>query len=155
MGSGRICGTALPEVQMAYHPHDAAMSLDPRQVASTPFRNITALQDLCGYLEGYRRALSAKVFALTGKVYRDANLGDGSGLFALGYSPTKKWSEAVPTGDYLNSLQQTLGNAATALGITQPQDLSSFDLRDAGEWSSFTWVLSQELRRISTAAGIV
>src|SRR5207244_4256689 len=78
-----------------------AVSLDPRQVASTPFRNITALQDLCGYLEGYRRALSAKVFSLTGKNYRDANLGDGSGIFALGYSPTKKWSEAVPTGDYL------------------------------------------------------
>ena len=131
------------------------MALDSRQVASTPFRNITALQDLCGYLEGYRRALSAKIFALNGKTYRDANLGDGSGLFALGYSPTKKWAEAVPTGDYLQSLQQTLGNACGALGISQPQDISSFDLRDSGEWSSFVWVLSQELRRISTAAGIV
>ena len=131
------------------------MALDARQIASTPFRNITALQDLCGYLEGYRLALSAKIFALNGKTYRDANLGDGAGLFALGYSPTKKWSEAVPTGDYLNSLQQTLGNACTALGIAQPQDISSFDLRDSSEWASFTWVLSQELRRISTAAGIV
>src|SRR5439155_13905477 len=74
----------------------AVVALDARQIASTPFRNITALQDLCGYLEGYRLALSAKIFALNGKTYRDANLGDGAGLFALGYSPTKKWSEAVP-----------------------------------------------------------
>ena len=111
--------------------------------------------DMCGWLETYRRVLSAAVFAKTSKTYRDSNLGDGSGLFALGYSPTKKWNEAVPTGDYLNSLQQTLGNACTALGITQPQDISSFDLRDSSEWASFTWVLSQELRRISTAAGIV
>jgi len=129
--------------------------LDSRQLASTPFRNVTALLDLQGHLEMFRRALTAKIFALTGKNYRDANLGDGSGIFALGYSPTKKWAEAVPTGDYLQSLQQTLGNACGALGITQPQDLSSFDLRDAGEFSSFVWVLSQELRRISTAAGIV
>src|SRR5438128_2540970 len=129
--------------------------LDSRQIASTPYKNLTSLMDLTGHLETFRRVLSARVFALTGKTYRDANLGDGSGLFALGYSPTKKWSEAVPTGDYLQSLQQTLGNAATALGIAQPQDLSSYDLRDSSEWASFTWVLSQELRRISTAAGIV
>src|SRR5439155_19516848 len=81
-----------------------AVSLDPRQIASTPFRNVTALLDLQGYLEGYRRALSARVFTLTGKHYRDANPGGGPGLFARGYSPTKKWSEAVPTGDYLQSL---------------------------------------------------
>lgn len=110
---------------------------DPRLWASTPFNNQTAWTDFVGRLDLYHRALARRVFAATGKTYRVYPLGDGGG---------RAWLEAV---------QSTYRNAAVALGVQAPPDLESYDLKQAGDFASWTFIISQETRRLALAAGLV
>jgi len=111
--------------------------LDPVLFASIPHRNLTAWRDATGTLEMMHRAIAQAAFGLTGTAYRILPLGDGRGDAA-----------------WLQALQAQHEAAAQALSLTPPADLSSYDLREADHFASFTWVLSQDLIRLRDAAGV-
>lgn len=111
--------------------------LDPILIASVPHRNLTAFRDLSGTIESMHRAIAQAAFGLTGTAYRILPLGDGRG-----------------DASWLQALQAQHEAAAQALSLTPPADLSSYDLREADQWASFTWVLSQDLIRLRDAAGV-
>ena len=112
------------------------MPADPTLWASLPFKNPTAWKDFTGTLELYMRALAQRIHQTTGLSIRVLPLGEGGG---------SEWMAAV---------QAQFESAATALGIAAPGDLESYDLGRADQFASWTWTVSQEARRLRTAAGL-
>jgi hypothetical protein len=110
--------------------------IDTRLWSSTPFNNPTAFTDLTGQIELFHRALAKEVFGLTGRAYAVYPLGTGRGP------------------EWLQALQAQNSAAAAALGIAPPPDLSTFDLRDPGEFASWTFSLGQFSRTLALAAGL-
>jgi hypothetical protein len=99
------------------------------------FGNKTAWTDFCGTLDLYHRALSKAVFTATGKTVRTAPLGTPGG------------------SEWLAALQAVYNSEGQALGIAIP-DLQSYDLRQAEDFASFTWTLSQITQSLRKAAGL-
>ena len=112
------------------------MPIDPSVFASVPFRNPTAWKDLTGTLELWFRALGQRIHQSTGQSIRVLPLGEGGGT------------------EWLSGVQTQFESAATALGIAAPGDLESYDLSRAEQFASWTWTLSQEARRLGTAAAL-
>lgn len=112
------------------------MSLDPALFASVPFKSATAFTDFAGTLALYHRALAEHIFRTFGQTYRLYNLGDGRG-----------------DADWLQAVQKQYEAAAGALGLAGPPDLSSFDLSQPEDHASFFFVVANETRVLSRAAG--
>ena len=110
--------------------------VDPSVFASIPYRNKTAWIDFQGTLELWVRALAQRIFQQTGQTIRILPLGTGEGP------------------DWLSAVQSQFESAATALGIAAPGDLESYDLSRADQFASWSWTVSQEARRLRTAAGL-
>jgi hypothetical protein len=110
--------------------------LSPGLIGSTPFRNRTALNDLAGILELYHATLAETIARTTGVA-------------------VKKYPLGTPGGpDWLDALTKQHASERAALGLPGPTDFSSFDLKDAAEWASFTFLLSSDLQAIRDAAGV-
>jgi hypothetical protein len=112
------------------------MPVDPAVWASVPFRNKTAWADFTGTLELWMRALAQRIFQSTGQSIVVLPLGDGGGP------------------EWLSGVQTQFEDAAVALGIAAPGDLESYNLDQAGDFSSWTWQVSNEARRLRSAAGL-
>ena len=110
--------------------------LDPRLWGSVPFNNQNAWIDFTGTFYLWHRALAAKIAALTGVSYKTYPLGTGTG------------------DDWLHAVQRQYQNAAAALGVAPPPDLESYDLAQSGDFASWTFIVSQESRRLALAAGL-
>src|SRR5947209_4020447 len=100
-------------------------------LASTPFNNRTALVDLAGILELYHAALAASIARTTGGAVRKYPLGNGRG-----------------DPDWLDALTKQHAAEADALGLIGPPSFGDFNLRHAGEFASFTFLLANDLQRL-------
>jgi hypothetical protein len=110
--------------------------IDPSLWASVPFNNPTAWEDFTGTLELWHRALSQAIFAKTGKTIGVRPIGNGGG------------------GEWLSAVQAQYRDAAAALGLPAPPDLQSYDLKQATDFASWTWVVSQQSRTLRVQAGL-
>jgi hypothetical protein len=111
--------------------------IDPRLFSGLPFNNKTAWLDFLGVHDLYwKQGLIPAIQGITGNSFKTYPLGGGGGA------------------DWLSAVQQTYQNAALALGVSPPPDLQSYDLGQASDFASWTFIISQELRRLSLAAGL-
>lgn len=110
--------------------------IDPSVFSNVPFKNPTAWSDFVGTHWLYHRALAEHVTRTTGAAYRVYPIGDGG---------SDVWQHAV---------EQTYVNACNALGVSGPGELAGFDLTDENDFASFTFLISQTLRRLREAAGL-
>lgn len=60
-----------------------------------------------------------------------------------------------PQEDILEQIQNQARAVARGLGIDDPPDLQSFDLRQESDWVSWTFLMAGELTRLKTAAGVI
>ncbi len=112
--------------------------MDPTLLAGTPFRNRSAFEDLVGTVSFMHNALIQSTVTLTG------------------IPPTRyALDPAAPQADLLQAIQAQHASLAESLGIAQPSDLQSFDLTDATDFASWTFLLADDLTRLRDAAGIV
>jgi hypothetical protein len=112
--------------------------LDPNILAGTPFRNKTAYEDMIGTISTIHDGLIEAVSNLTQT------------------SPAKYVLDAnSPMDETLETIQSQSQALSRALGIDDPPDLQTFNLRDQSEWVSWTFVVAQDLNRIKIAAGVV
>jgi hypothetical protein len=112
--------------------------IDPLIFGSTPHRSPTALQDFVGQVSLIHAALIPAIIRLTGVTPR---------RYPIDVSANPR--------DMLWAIQQQHISECRALGIAAPPDLESFDLREEGDFNSWTFILSGDLARIKTAAGVV
>ncbi len=111
--------------------------IDTRLWGSVPYNNQTAWLDFLGQFDLWHRALVQKVTALTGKPYRTYPLGNGGGH------------------EWLHAVQQQYVNASAALGLAPPPDLESYDLNQAGDFASWTFIIGEASRSLALAAGLL
>lgn len=112
--------------------------LDPSLISGTPFRNATAYADLSGTVLFAFRAISERI---------SQDLGVAVRLMPLG-------SPDITSDSFLFALQAQFADCCRALSIAPPADLQSFSLDDEAEYSSWTFLLSSELSRVKSAAGL-
>ena len=112
--------------------------MDLALINGTPFRNRTAFRDLAGILAIAHQDFTDAIMRITGESVPLYPLGDGQ--------PNDK--------NWLFALQQQLNAECRALIITQPTDLSDFNLNDESEFYSFTFLLGNEMERIRLATGL-
>jgi hypothetical protein len=55
----------------------------------------------------------------------------------------------------LDQVQAQHAALSRALGIDDPPDLQSFDLKQEGDWTSWVYLLAGDLNRLKSAAGVV
>lgn len=110
------------------------MSVDPSNWSNVPHKNRTAWADFIGTHWLWHRNLAQHVTVTLGTSYRVYPIGDGGGPI------------------WLHAVQDTYVNACTALGIAPPSDLSGFDLEDAEDFASWTFLVSQTATRLRDAA---
>ena len=110
--------------------------IDPRLFASVPFKNPTAWVDFTGTFFLYHRALVDRIFATTSQTIRLGNLGDGGGA------------------PWLLALQRQHEAEAAALGLDSPPSFVDYDLRNAEDFASFMFLLSEDLVRLRQASGL-
>ena len=89
----------------------------------------------------------------------------GSPVFSLGNRGGVGVSTVANTGTTFKSQddaiqamaasQQTYQNAAVALGVAPPPDLQSYDLKEPGDFASWTFIISTVSRQLANAAGFV
>lgn len=109
--------------------------VDPSLWSNVPFRNPTAWADFVGQHWLWHRALAEHVTRTTGASYRVLPIGDGGGAL---------WLQAV---------QATYVNACVALGLEPPSDFTSYDLSQAEDFASWTFLVSQTASRLRETAG--
>lgn len=114
------------------------MADDPRMWSSLPFRNRNAWSDFVGRHYLFHIALQRQVFAVTGNSYTVPPIGDGN-----------------MSAEWLQAVQNVYVGAAKALGTPPPPDLQSYNLRDAGDFASWTFVVSETARQLRQVAGLV
>ena len=110
--------------------------VDPTLFGGLPFGNKTAWIDFTGQLQLYHQSLALAIHQTTGVSVRVLPLGTGG---------DRNWLEAV---------QAQYEEEAAALGIAAPVDLRSYDLSRRDDFSSWTFLISQETRRLRIAAGL-
>ena len=111
--------------------------IDFSLLASTPFRNPTAFRDMAGILAIAHQDIAETIERQTNTPVTLSPLGDGR-------PGDQHWQFA---------LQQALNSECLALGITQPSDLSDFNLTDEAEFYSFTFLLGNEMNGLDSAQG--
>ena len=111
--------------------------IDPSLIGGTPFNNRTALVDLAGILEIYHGVLAETISRTTTVEVKRYPLGTGIG-----------------TPDWLDALTKQHASERFALGLIAPASFSDFNLKDASEFASFVFILSQDLDQIRIAAGV-
>lgn len=111
------------------------MAVDPALWSNVPFQNRTAWVDFVGQHWLWHRNLAEFVRRGTGVSYRVYPIGDGGGSL------------------WLRAVQETYVNASVALGVAPPSDLASYDLSEASDFSSWTFLVSQQASRLREAAG--
>ena len=112
--------------------------LDFALINATPYRNPTAFRDLAGILAIGHQNIAEAASRISQEAVPLYPLGDGR-------PGDKNW---------LFALQQQMNAECKALIITQPTDLSDFNLNDESEFYSFTFLLGNEMERIRLAAGV-
>jgi hypothetical protein len=112
--------------------------LAPSLLASTPFRNRTAFNDMVGILALYHAALAQTIARNTGTGVKLLPIGNANGGDAA----------------WLDALTKQTQSETDALGIAGPGSYSEFDLRDPSEFASFTFIVAEDLERIRKAAGL-
>ena len=105
--------------------------LSPKLLASTPFRDRTALYDLAGTLQLYFVGLAQ----VSPTQFR---------LLPIGTPGGSVWMAAV---------QEQFRAAGDALGVNIP-DLASYDLADARDFASWTFTMSETLEQLRLEAGV-
>lgn len=113
------------------------MTVSPTLWAGVPFANKTALDDWAGTYELWCRELAQAIFATNGKTVR---------VWPLGTYGGKDWLQAV---------QQQNVEFANALGLAPPGDLASYDFRDASDFASWFFLVSQISESFRVAAGLL
>lgn len=111
--------------------------LTPTLLASTPFRSKTSYEDLIGECVKFYNAFIPATILKTGKTPKRIPI-----------------DAQMPPWDLLQAIQSQHTSLALALGLAPPVDLQSFDLKDASQFSSWTWLLSNDLQRLKLAAGV-
>lgn len=105
--------------------------ISPKLFASVPHGDTTALIDLAGTVEMYVRGLVEEAgLAVT--------------LLPIGTIGGQAWLDAV---------QEQMTKIGEALGLPV-SDLASYDLRDAADFASWTFTLSNALESFRIAAGV-
>lgn len=112
--------------------------IDPSLIAGTPFRSKTAFEDLMGTINLIHDGLIVAVNTLTGA--------------AVAKYPFDAYENQ---DDFLEQIQQQHRALSRALGIPDPPDLQSFNLRDESEWVSWIFLLAADLTRLKDAAGVI
>jgi len=113
------------------------VTVSPTLWAGVPFGNFTALTDWAGTYELWCRDLAQAIFAKNGKTVR---------IYPLGTYGGKDWLQAV---------QQQNVEFAVALGLAPPGDLASYDFRDASDFASWFFLISQLSEGFRVAAGLL
>lgn len=114
------------------------MSLDPRLISGTPWKNRTAYADLSGILALTHRAIAQQI-SLDLQV-------------AVRYMPLG--SADITSDSFLFALQSQMADECRALAITPPADIQSFDLTDESEFASWSFLVASETSRIKSSAGV-
>ena len=116
--------------------------MSPSLLASTPHKSGTAFLDLIGTLT---------------LMYSQIMQGAITNAVILGtHYPTRAPIDAgQPQADLLSAVHNQHVSLARALGIDPPPDLQSFDLSDANDFASWTFLLADDLTRLRDAAGVV
>lgn len=112
--------------------------LSPDLLAGTPHKSGTAFLDLIGQVSLMHATLIEATIRTTGVVPRRVPFDAGE-----------------PQEHLLNAIQEQHVSLARALGLPPPGDLQSFDLTQAGDWASWTFLLAADLTRLRDAAGVV
>lgn len=107
-------------------------------MSATPFRNPTAWKDLTGQLDLYHAVLAQTISETFGISVIKLPLGDGRADAA-----------------WLDALTRQFASECQALALDGPASYSEFDLKDPGEFASFTFQLSNDLQRVRVAAGVL
>jgi hypothetical protein len=111
--------------------------IDPSLWNNVPFKNPTAWRDFVGtHWLYWQQGLAPAIFDLTGLTVRLYPIGDGGG------------------GQWLQAVQAQYVAGAAALGAEPPPDLSSYDLSNAEDFASWTFLLAQSAQRLRIAAGL-
>ena len=110
--------------------------MPPLLWSSVPYGNRTAFADLIGSVELWFAGLAQEIHALTGTSIQRPPIGIGGG---------KAWLLAV---------QQAYTEACSALQISPPGDLSSYDLSSRNDFNGWCFTLAQESERLRIAAGL-
>ena len=110
--------------------------VDPSLWGGLPYNNRTAWIDFTGQLQIYHQVLAEAIHRATGVSVRTLPLGTGG---------DRNWLEA---------LQAQYEEEATALAIAAPVDLRSYNLERREDFNSWTFLISQETRRLRIAAGL-
>jgi hypothetical protein len=133
---GHARDSVLSAVQLLVSSEQAAMSIDTRLWASTPFNNPTAWSDFVGTHFLWWQTMKDQIASITGVSVR---------LYPIGHGGGSAW---------LNAVQKTYESACNALGIAPPADLESYQLSDPGDFASWCFTISQESRRLALASGL-
>ncbi len=110
--------------------------VDPHHWSHLPFGDQTAFLDFAGTHALFHRALDVKIRSLGGAPYNYLPIGDGGG------------------SEWLLAVQQAHAGAAAALLIPEPPDLTSYDLSDPDEFTTWTYLLALDDIRLRQAAGL-
>jgi len=92
---------------------------------------------LVGVLDLYHAALAETISRTTGVAVKKYPLGNGRG-----------------EPDWLDALTKQHADEAAALGLIGPPSFGDFNLKDASEFASFTFLLANDLQRLRIAAGL-
>lgn len=112
--------------------------ISPGLLASTPFKSKTAFEDLVGTCVLIYGPMIDAAFRLTGRTAKRVPID----------------AHAAST-DLLQAIQSQHNSISAALGIPLSPDLQSYDLSKADDFASWTFLLSGDLSRLKSAAGIV
>lgn len=117
---------------------DEGRVIDPKLFAQVPHKNRTAYRDMIGALDlMHTQWIIPAIIAQTGKIPERF--------------PFDADSDPEET---LEAIQSQHASEAAALGIAPPPDLATYDLREASDWASWTFLVSQDLTRLRLAVGI-
>lgn len=111
--------------------------LNPTLLASTPFKSRTAYEDFIGQCILLYNAIIPATILKTGKVPKRIPI-----------------DASQPPWDLLQGIQSQHTSLALALGLAAPPDLQSFDLKDASQFASWTFLVGNDLARLKLAAGV-
>ena len=105
--------------------------ISPKVFASVPFNSYNALTDMAGTMELYVRGLVEQA-------------GLAVPLLPIGSVGGQEWLDAI---------QQQMNHLGAALGLAVT-DVASYDLRDASDFASWTFSVSNLLESFRLAAGV-
>lgn len=112
--------------------------IDPGLLAGTPYRSKTAYEDMIGTIAVVFNGLVEQTTLLT-----------GTSVALYTFDSNEE------TDDILEQIQNQARAISRGLGIADPPDLQSFNLREESDWVSWTFLMAGELKRLKDAAGVI